>query len=257
MSTREATIRRPPRDGASAEAADEPVFVSPMDRRVGPPPGRGLRRLALAAGILAAVGVAAGAYVRFGLNRVAVVSADRVIVATVTAAVFEEYIPATATVAPRTTAYLDAVEGGQVGEVLVEEGAMVSQGQPLVRLENVNLQLEVLGRQAQLMEQLDRLNATILTFEQARLGHERDRIDAASQIAQLSQRLRRRQALQPSGAVSAADVDEVAIDLGRYRQQAAAIDEAATVDQRFQREQVAQLRAAVKAESRPSRHAMQ
>src|SRR5262249_41564517 len=153
-----------------------------------------------------------------------------------------EYVPATGRVAPRTTAYLDAIEGGQVAEVLVEEGALVHQGQPLVRLKNTNLQLEVLGRQAQLMEELDRLNATILSYQQTRLGHERDRIEANAQVDQLAQRLRRRQALQPSGAVSAADVDEVAIDLSRYRKQAAAIEEAATIDGKFQREQVAQLR---------------
>jgi HlyD family secretion protein len=243
-------LRSVPPDQVGLARADtteeaESALVSPMDRRVGPPPGRRRRRIALAAVIVATVALAAVAYVRFGLTRVAAVNADRIVVATVSSGMFEEYIPATASVVPRTTAYLDAVEGGQVAEVLVEEGALVHQGQPLVRLKNTNLQLEVLGRQAQLMEQLDRLNATILTYEQARLGHERDRIETAAQIAQLSQRLRRRKALQPSGAVSPADVDEVAIDLGRYRQQAAAIEEAAGVDRKFQREQVAQLRAAV------------
>ena len=218
-----------------------------MDRRVDPRPRRLRRRLAFTAAALAAVAVSAAAYVHFGLMQAAVVNADRIALSTVRSAVFDEYIPATARVAPRTTAYLDAVEGGQVAEVLVEEGALVRRGQPLVRLKNTNLQLEVLGRQAQLMEELDRLNATILAFEQARFAHEHDRIETASQIEQLSQRLRRRRALQPSGAISAADVDEVAIDLGRYRQQASAIERAAAVDEKFQREQVAQLRAAVKA----------
>jgi HlyD family secretion protein len=217
-----------------------------MDRYVDPRPARLRRRLVFAAAALIAVTVAAAAYVRFGLTRVVVVNADRLVISSVKSDVFDEYVPATARVAPRTTAYLDAVEGGQVAAVLVEEGALVHQGQPLVRLKNTNLQLEVLGRQAQLMEQLDRLNATILTYEQTRLGHERDRIEATAQVEQLSQRLRRRQALQPSGAVSAADIDEVAIDLGRYRKQAAAIEEAAAIDEKFQREQVAQLRAAVK-----------
>jgi HlyD family secretion protein len=218
----------------------------PIDRYVDSRPARQRRRLVFAAAALIAVTVVAAVYVRFGLTRVVVVNADRLVISSVKSDVFDEYVPATARVAPRTTAYLDAVEGGQVAEVLVEEGALVHQGQPLVRLKNTNLQLEILGRQAQLMEQLDRLNTTILTYEQARLGHERDRIEATAQVEQLSQRLRRRQALQPSGAVSAADIDEVAIDLGRYRKQAAAIEEAAAIDEKFQREQVAQLRAAVK-----------
>ncbi len=217
-----------------------------MDRYVDSRSARRRRRLILATTALIAVTIATTAYVRLGLTREVVVNADRLVISSVKSGVFDEYVPATARVAPRTTAYLDAVEGGQVAEVLVEEGALVHQGQPLVRLKNTNLQLEVLGRQAQLMEQLDRLNATILSYEQTRLGHERDRIEAIAQVEQLSQRLRRRQALQPSGAVSAADIDEVAIDLGRYRKQVAAIEEAAVIDEKFQREQVAQLRAAVK-----------
>jgi HlyD family secretion protein len=219
--------------------------ISLMDRRVDPGP-RWPRRLVFIAIGLVAVAVAAATYLRFGRSRTLVVSANRIVVATVKADVFDEYIPATARVAPRTTAYLDAVEGGQVAEVLVEDGAHVRQGQPLVRLKNTNLQLEVLGRQAQLMEQLDRLNATILSFEQARLVHERDLIDTGSQIEQLTQRLRRRQALRPSGAVSAADVDEIAIDLARYQRQEGSIREAAAVDRKFQGEQIAQLRGAVK-----------
>jgi HlyD family secretion protein len=223
----------------------EAAPISVMDRRVDSR-SRWPRRLVLIAIGLAAITIAAAVYVRFGLSRTLVVSANRIVVATVKADVFDEYIPATARVVPRTTAYLDAVEGGQVAEVLVEDGASVRQGQPLVRLKNTNLQLEVLGRQAQLMEQLDRLNATILSFEQARLGHERDLIEAGSQIEQLTQRLRRRQALRPSGAISAADVDEIAIDLARYQRQEVSIREAASVDRKFQGEQIAQLRAAVK-----------
>lgn len=219
--------------------------ISVMDRRVDPR-SRWPRRLVLIGIGLAAVTIVAAVYVRFGLSRTLVVGANRIVVATVKADVFDEYIPATARVVPRTTAYLDAVEGGQVAEVLVEDGASVRQGQPLVRLKNTNLQLEVLGRQAQLMEQLDRLNATILSFEQARLGHERDLIETGSQIEQLTQRLRRRQALRPSGAISAADVDEIAIDLARYQRQEVSIREAASVDRKFQGEQIAQLRAAVK-----------
>jgi HlyD family secretion protein len=219
--------------------------ISRMDRRVDPRSRRPRRLASIAIG-LAAAAVVAAAYVRFGLSRTLVVSANRIVVATVKSDVFDEYIPATARVAPRTSAYLDAVEGGQVAEVLVEDGASVRQGQPLVRLKNINLQLEVLGRQAQLMEQLDRLNATILSFEQARLGHERDLIETGAQIEQLTQRLRRRQALRPSGAISAADVDEIAIDLARYQRQEASIREAAAVDRKFQGEQIAQLRGAVK-----------
>jgi HlyD family secretion protein len=220
--------------------------VSSMDRRI-ERPSRLRRRLlwAAAAGVVATL--TAAAYVKLALTRTLSVGRDEITVAPVKTDVFAEYIPATASIAPRTTAYLDAVEGGQVAEVLVEEGAFVKRGQVLVRLKNTNLQLEVLGRQAQLMEQLDRLNSTLLSFQQARLGHERELIDADAQVEQLSKRLSRRQALGVLGAVPAAELDETGIDLQRYRNLRTKMLEAREVDRRFETQQLTQLRDAIKA----------
>ena len=50
---------------------------------------------------------------------------------------------------PLLTVYLDAVEGGRVEKVLVEDGAMVQQGQLLAVLSNPELQLNVLARQTE------------------------------------------------------------------------------------------------------------
>jgi len=125
-----------------------------MDRRVAPAP-RLRRHLAWAGTGLIIIGLAAAAYLHFDSSHPVTISADHVVLSTVRSGNFYEYIPATATVAARTTAYLDAVEGGQVAEKLAEEGTHVERGQALVRLKNTNLELEVLGRQAQLMEQLD------------------------------------------------------------------------------------------------------
>jgi HlyD family secretion protein len=223
----------------------EQLHVTPMDRQVAAVPG--LRpRLLWAAGVLAALILAAVAYVQFGLTRTLAVDASRLVIATVERGTFAEFIPATALVAPRTTAYVDAIEGGQVAELLVEEGALVTKGQVLLKLQNTNLQLEVLGRQAQLMEQLDRLNSTILTFEQARLRHERDLIDASAQVEQLTQRMERRQALRASGAVSQAELDELAIELARHHRLQESMLQAQQVDEKFRIEQVGQLRDAVK-----------
>jgi HlyD family secretion protein len=231
-------------DDLTTRLADD-LAVSPMDRRVAAAP-RTRRRLLLAGAVLLLVAIAVVGYVRFGLTRTVVMRADQLVISTVQQGVFAEYVPATASIAPRTTAYLDAIEGGQVAEKLVEEGAFVTRGQPLVRLKNTDLQLEVLGKQAQLMEQLDRLNSTVLSFQQARLGHERELTDARAQVEQFSQRLRRRQALKGSGAVSQSEIDELAIDLDRYRRQQATMTEALDVDERFQSHEVQQLKDAIK-----------
>ena len=219
--------------------------IGAMDRKV-EPPSRWGRRLVWAAAVLV-MGIAAAVYWKFALTRTLVVNREQLVISAVKVGVFAEYIPAQATIAPRTTAYLDAVEGGQVAQKLVEEGAFVERGQVIVRLKNTNLQLEVLGRQAQLMEQLDRLNSTLLSFQQARLGHERELIDASAQVRQLSQRLSRRQALDVAGAVPASELDELRIDLDRYRKVEQKMLEAREMDEKFQTQQLTQLRDAIKA----------
>ena len=226
--------------------ADEEEKFSPMDRRVETGSGTRRRWLLLGAGAAVLLAVAAALYVRFALTRSVTVREASVVIAPVRMEVFTEYVPATAVVAPRTTAYLDAVEGGQVAEVYVEEGAFVKRGQVLIKLKNTNLQLEMLGRQAQLMEQLDRLNQTILSFEQARVTHEKELIESSAQIDQLAQRQQRREALRATGMVSREEVDELAIDLTRARKLQAAALEARDIDDKFRNEQVTQLSSAIK-----------
>jgi len=230
-------------DSAREEGGGE--HLTAMDRKVEPPSR--WRRLVVW-GVVAAslMGITAAAYWRFALTRTLAVNRDHLVIAPVKVGVFAEYIPAQATIQPRVTAYLDAVEGGQVAERLVEEGAFVKRGQIIVRLKNTNLELEVLGRQAQLMEQLDRLNSTLLSFQQARLGHERELIDASSQVRQITQRLARRQALGVAGAVPAAEIDELKIDLDHYRNLEQKMAEASDVDAQFQAKQMKQLRDAIK-----------
>src|ERR1700683_174513 len=217
-----------------------------MERRIAPAP-RMKRRVAWGCTILVIGGLATAAYLHFASSRALAISADRIVLSTVRSGNFYEYIPATATVAARTTAYLDAVEGGQVAEKLVEEGTHVERGQALVRLKNTNLELEVLGRQAQLMEQLDRLNSTVLSFQQARLGHDREFIDAGSQVQQLALRLKRYEALGPSGGVSVAQIDETRIDLDHYQKLQAVTKAAQTTDIQYQTRELAQLHDAIKA----------
>jgi len=112
-------------DPAQNEGDDEKF--SPMDRRVEAKPHR-RRRLFPVIGAVVLLAMVVALYSRYALTRSVTVREASVVIAPVRLEVFTEYAPATAVVAPRTTAYLDAVEGGQVAEVLVEEGAFVTRG---------------------------------------------------------------------------------------------------------------------------------
>ncbi|RZM05702.1 MAG: biotin/lipoyl-binding protein, partial [Sphingomonas sp.] len=90
---------------------------------------------------------------------------------------FADYLPVRATVAPKVTTLVGVLSGGQVESLLVQDGAMVAAGQPLARLANPELRLEVLTREAQIAGQLGDVSGQDL-------GIERNRLDRASQIAQ-------------------------------------------------------------------------
>ncbi len=198
------------------EGGDAEVFLSAMDRRIEPQlitPAR----LAVAAGGALLAGLAAYAYIEFGLNRTLTVGAERVTIARVSYDTFREYIPVTGNVVPRTTVYLDAVEGGQITVVHVEEGAFVTRGQPLVTFKNTNLELQVIGAEAQLTEQLNFLSTTRQSFEQSRLRNQREYIEIAYQIDHLSRDLARRQPLLATGGVTKGQLDDLEADLTRYR----------------------------------------
>jgi HlyD family secretion protein len=192
-------------------------------------------------GVVLVLAAMVAGYIRYGLTRSVTLSADRVVVGTVHAGVFREYIPVDGSIEPRETVYLDAVDGGQVTQVLVEEGALVKAGQPLVRLNNANLQLQVLNSEAQLAEQLDRLTSTKLQFEQSRLNHSRDLIDAGFQTEKSRQSLGRLSALANSGAVRRADIDDARLEFDRQQGLLAALMHAKEVDESLQRQQIEQL----------------
>ena len=75
------------------------------------------------------------------------VEAERITVSEVKKGAFQEFIPVNGVVLPQTTIYLDAVEGGRVEEKLVEDGAMVTKGQPILRLSNTDLELSLVNQQ--------------------------------------------------------------------------------------------------------------
>jgi HlyD family secretion protein len=219
---------------------EEPVDVSPMDRRVDATWFTRTRLAAIAISLAVAAAAIFG-YVKYGVARTLTVSRDRLVISEVQSGSFHDYIPVTGNVQPRETVYLDAIDGGQVAEVFVEEGVMVAAGQPLVRLNNTNLQLQVINSEAQLSENLNRLTSTKLAFETTKLAHARELIDIQFQIEQSTQQLRRIQSLEGTGAIKRADIEDQKLQLDRLERMRGALTHASQVDEELQREQIRQL----------------
>ena len=172
------------------------------------------------------------------------VNSERIGVSEVSIGTFEDFIPLRGRLVPRSTVYLDAVEGGRVEEILVEDGAVVGAGDPIVRLSNTNLQLEVLGREAAVTEQLNFMRTLELQLEQNRLAHKRNLVEIDYQITRLTRSIGRQRDLAAKELVSQSTLDELQDELTYYQNRRAVTVESQTTDARLQEEQLRQLRSA-------------
>lgn len=102
------------------------------------------------------------------------VSKKNITLATVVEGDFEDYLNVRGRVEPLDMAYLDAVEGGIIERIVAEEGALVSKGDTLLILSNLNLSLNILNSEAQLAEKANFLRETQISMEQQKLVLEKD-----------------------------------------------------------------------------------
>jgi len=75
------------------------------------------------------------------------VNLERITISEVSNGTFQEFIPVNGMVLPLTSIYLDASEGGRVEEKFVEDGAVLTKGQPILRLSNTDLLMTMLSQQ--------------------------------------------------------------------------------------------------------------
>lgn len=172
------------------------------------------------------------------------INSKRIAVSDVTVGTFEDFVPLRGRLVPRSTVYLDAVEGGRVDRVLVEDGTVVEAGDPIVVLSNTNLQLEVLGREAAVTEQLNFMRTLELQLEQNRLSHKRNLVEIDYQITRLTRSIERQQELAAKDLVSQSTIDELRDELDYYRNRHEVTLESQATDARLQEAQLRQLRTA-------------
>lgn len=181
-------------------------------------------------------------YDMLGQGRSLAVNSQRIVISTVTEGRFEDFIPLRGRLVPRSTVYLDAVEGGRVEEILVEDGALVEAGDLIARLSNTNMQLEVLGREAAVAEQLNNMRTIELQLEQNRLSHKRNLIEIDYQIVRLNRDIKRQRDLSSRNLIAQADLDATTDELNYYRSRREVTLESQATDERMQQQQIRQLR---------------
>jgi HlyD family secretion protein len=138
-------------------------------------------------------------------NRTITVKKDNVEIATVSNGTFQDYISVNGKVEPIRTIYLDAEEGGRVEELFIEEGVNVKKGQPLMKLSNSDLNLQIMNSEASMAEQTTRMRDTRLAMEQQNIALKNQIIDLKFNIQKQRRQNDANTALYGRGIISKED----------------------------------------------------
>jgi HlyD family secretion protein len=213
-----------------------------MDRRIAPRPRK---RLLLVGGGVAALALIVFLVASIDTSTSFTLDGQRIRTSAVTNGMFEDFIPLRASVEPERTVYLDAIEGGRVEAILVEEGVLVEEGLPLIELSNTSLQLDVIAREAEVSEQLNNLRNTQLAIEQNKLKLKSDLIEIDYQIVRLSRLVTRYDELQGNQFISKNEYEDAADELEYWGNRRKVTQESQAQDEIVRLAQIEQLEGSV------------
>ena len=112
------------------------------------------------AGVICIVAlISASYYFTSGKSRLNV-DTERITISEISKGSFQEFIPVNGIVLPITTIYLDAVEGGRVEQVFVEDGAIMKRDQPILKLANTDLELSLANQETAVFDVLTQMQNT-------------------------------------------------------------------------------------------------
>jgi HlyD family secretion protein len=171
------------------------------------------------------------------------VPASRLTISPVTQGRFDDFLPLRARVEPLVTVFLDAVEGGRVEQVLVEDGTVVQQGQMLAVLSNPELQLNVLARQTEVTQQINNMRSQELALNQNRLANERARIEADLATGTARRQYEMQRPLAERGFIAGRTFADSRDTYEANRRRSEVVRTQQASDERLQSSQLAQLRA--------------
>ncbi|PSL07707.1 efflux RND transporter periplasmic adaptor subunit [Cecembia rubra] len=137
------------------------------------------------------------------------VNMERITIATVKEGEFTDYIPVSGTIEPGEVFYLDALEGGNIQQIVRESGAIVNRGDTILLLSNSKLQLEVMERESGLYFQINNLRQVRLQLDQNDLNQQAQLAEIDYQISLLRPQYERFRELHNKKLVSDREFEEV------------------------------------------------
>lgn len=136
------------------------------------------------------------------------VDKSQITIASVMESKFQEFIPVDGVVFPRNTIYIDAVQGGFVEKVYVEDGAMLKAGDTILKLANANMELSLMEQETRIFEAVNNLQNTKIGLEQNKFYRQQEIVQFEYQIDQAKIDFERKQKLFEEDVISKKEYED-------------------------------------------------
>jgi HlyD family secretion protein len=137
------------------------------------------------------------------------VDKSHLLIAEVAEGSFMEYIPVDGTVYPKNTVYIDAVLGGIVEEIFVEDGDTVTKGSPLLKLQNTEMELRFMEQETRIFDAINNLQNTKLLLDRDKYTRQKEIVDLQYKSDKLKAEFDRKQSLFKQNAIAIKEYEDV------------------------------------------------
>ncbi len=140
------------------------------------------------------------------------VDANQLSIVKVKGGKFQEFIPVDGVVKPLTIIYIDAVMGGTVEEIYVEDGDMLEEGDDIMRLVNANLELSYMDQETRMYDAMNNLQNSKIALEQNKYLRQKEIVNLEYQIDEAEKDFERKQLLFNDSVITIKEFEDAERD---------------------------------------------
>ncbi|MGE0090720.1 MAG: HlyD family secretion protein, partial [Bacteroidales bacterium] len=166
------------------------------------------------------------------------IETDKITIETIIEDDFKDYIAVIGTVEPLKTIYLDAIEGGRVEEIIIDEGNMVKKGDVILRLSNTNLVLEISNNEAAVSRAINEFQNTKINLQLQTINRKQNLIETERQLKMQKRQYENNLELFKQGHISKEEFDRSSELFDATKQQYALLIDVLKTDSLFREVQV-------------------
>lgn len=170
------------------------------------------KRILTILGIVAILTLIGASYYFTSGNSKLNVEAERISIVEIKEDTFQEFIPINGTILPISSIFLDASVGGRVEEKFVEDGVHLKKGDPIMRLSNTDLELNLVQQETQVLNLLTQSQIARTNAQQVSINNRNQMADVVQGYKEAERMYKLNKKLYAERAIGAQEYEKSAND---------------------------------------------